>query len=133
MNTTTSTVLDPPSAVDPPSAQLSRRQHARKEFGDLFRGDKERHRRLHGRLLAVLVLSLALDLVMATVLVFVDQGLGRNFGRAFIYTTEQIVTGGSSFSVTSWWGHGIEVFLGIYMVTVVAAIAGSFASYFTNA
>ena len=122
------------SAVsDPPSAQLSRRQHAWKEFEDLFRGNQERHRRLHGRLLAVLVLSLALDLVMATMLFLVDQGMGRNFGRAFIYTTEQIVTGGSSFSMTSWWGHGIEVFLGIYMVTVVAAVAGSFASYFTNA
>ena len=76
------------SAVsDPPSAQLSRRQHAWKEFEDIFRGNQERHRRLHGRLLAVLVLSLALDLVMATMLFLVDQGMGRNFGRAFIYTT----------------------------------------------
>jgi hypothetical protein len=127
MNTTATAVSDPPSA------QLSRRQHAWKEFRDLFRGDEERHRRLHGRLLAVLAVSFALDLVIASVLFLVDKGLGRNFGRAFIYTTEQIVTGGSSFSVTSWWGHSIEVFLGIYMVTVVAAIAGSFASYFTSA
>jgi hypothetical protein len=34
--------------------------------------------------------------------------------------------------VTSWFGHIAEVFLQVYMVTVIAAIAGSFASYFTS-
>jgi hypothetical protein len=34
--------------------------------------------------------------------------------------------------VTSWAGHLAEVFLQIYMVTVIAAVAGSFASYFTS-
>ena len=42
------------------------------------------------------------------------------------------VAGGSSFSVTSWFGHVAEVFLQVYMVTVIAAIAGSFASHFTS-
>jgi hypothetical protein len=55
-----------------------------------------------------------------------------DFPKALIWTTSQIVAGGSSFSVTSWFGHVAEVFLQVYMVTVIAAIAGSFASYFTS-
>lgn len=131
MNTTDSAVSGPPPTLP------SRRRYAWNEFRDLFLGKEERHRRLHGRLLAILVLSLILDLAIATALFFVDNkgGVYHNFGKAFIYTTEQLVTGGSSFpiSTTSWWAHGIEVFLDIYMVTVVAAVAGSFASYFTSA
>src|SRR5262245_1914321 len=95
----------------------SRRRFAWDEFTDLFRGKEERHRRLHGRLLAILLLSLALDLVIATVLYFWGQtanvnggGVGEDSFKAFIYTTEQMVTGGSTFSVsmTSWWEHAIE-------------------------
>jgi hypothetical protein len=131
MNTTKSAVSGP--SPTPPS----RRWYAWNEFKDLFLGKEERHRRLHGRLLAVLVLSLILNLAIATVLVFVDNkgGVYHNFGRAFVYTTEQLLAGGSSFAIstTSWWAHGLEVFLDIYMVTVVAAVAGSFASYFTRA
>jgi hypothetical protein len=51
------------------------------------------------------------------------------------WTTSQIVAGGSSFSVTSWFGHVAEVFLQVYMVTAIAAIAaiaGSFALHFTS-
>ena len=129
MNTTDSAVLGPP-----PTQEMSRWQHAGKEIRDLFLGDEERHRRLHGRLLAILLLSLALDLVIASVLTVVDtaSGVGGAFPKALIWTTSQIVAGGSSFSVTSWFGHVTEVFLQVYMVTVIAAVAGSFASYFTS-
>lgn len=138
MNNTDSAVPGPESTQRP-----SRPQYARKEIVDLFRGDDDRHRRLHGRLLAVLVVSVVLDLVIAAVLYFWGQiptskngyvGVGGDPFKAFIYSTGQIVTGGSSFTVstTVWWEHAIEAFLGIYTVTVVAAIAGSFASYFTS-
>ena len=129
MNTTDSAVLGPP-----PTQEMSRWQRAGQEIRDLFLGDEERHRRLHGRLLAILLLSLALDLVIASVLTVVDtaSGVGGAFPKALIWTTSQIVAGGSSFSVTSWFGHVTEVFLQVYMVTVIAAVAGSFASYFTS-
>jgi hypothetical protein len=108
------------------------------EFKDLF-GKEERHRRLHGRLLAVLVLSLILDFVLTLVLYqwgekhTTTEGVGKDLFKAFIYTTEQIVTGGSTFMISTkgWWEHAIEGFLDIYMVTVIAAVAGSFASFFT--
>jgi hypothetical protein len=126
MNTTDS------AAPDPPPPQLSRRRYAWNEFRDLFVGKEERHRRLHGRLLAVLVLSLILDIVIAFVLYLADyQGL-HYLPRALAYTTEQIVSGGSSYTIMTGWVHVIEVFLDIYMVTVIAAVAGSFASYFTS-
>ena len=129
MNTTDSAVLGPQ-----PTQEMSRWQHAGREIRDLFLGHEERHRRLHGRLLAILLLSLALDLVIASVLTVVDtaSGVGGAFPKALIWTTSQIVAGGSSFSVTSWFGHVAEVFLQVYMVTVIAAVAGSFASYFTS-
>jgi hypothetical protein len=126
MNTTDKSVPGPQ-----PRQKLSRGRYAWKEFVDLFRGDEERHRRLHGRLLAILVLSFALDLVVALAMTFVDKGLGY-FPRAFAWTTSQIVSGGSSYTETSGFGHVAEVFLQIYMVTVIAAVAGSFASYFTS-
>lgn len=129
MNTTDSAV--PGSR---PTQELSRRQYARKEIVDLFRGNKERHRRLHGRLLAILLLSVILDLVIASVLYFADKpsGVGGDFFKSWVWTTSQIVAGGSSLSVTAWWVHFIEVFSQIYMVTVIAAVAGSFASYFAS-
>ena len=129
MNTTDSAVRDLR-----PTQELSRSQYARKEIRDLFRGGEQRHRRLHGRLLAILLLSLALDVAIASVLTVVDtaSGVGGAFPKALIWTTSQIVAGGSSFSVTSWFGHVAEVFLQVYMVTVIAAVAGSFASYFTS-
>ena len=130
MNTTDS--ADPGSQ---PMQEKSRWGYAKQEIRDLFRGGKERHRRLHGRLLAILILSFALDLVIAFILTFVDtssSGLGGNFLKAWAWTTSQIVAGGSSFSVSSGFGHIAEVFLQIYMVTVIAAVAGSFASYFTS-
>ena len=129
MSTTDSAVVGPQ-----PTQEKSRRQYAGKEIRDLFWGDEERHRRLHGRLLAILLLSLALDLIIASALTVVDtaSGVGGAFPKALIWTTSQIVAGGSSFSVTSWFGHVAEVFLQVYMVTVIAAVAGSFASYFTS-
>ena len=86
MSTTDSAVLGPP-----PTQEKSRRQYAGKEIRDLFRGDEERHRRLHGRLLAILLLSLALDVAIASVLTVVDtaSGVGGAFPKALIWTTSQ--------------------------------------------
>jgi hypothetical protein len=77
------------------------------EFKNLF-GKEERHRQLHGRLLAVLLLSLILDIVLTLVLYFWGEkasvngpNVGGDLFKAFIYTTEQIVSGGSSFVVSA--------------------------------
>lgn len=54
MNTT-----DSPGTPPQTMEEKSRRRYAREEVAGLFRGDKEKHRRLHGRLLAILILSFA--------------------------------------------------------------------------
>lgn len=107
---------------------------AKKELRGLF-GNEEWHRRLHGRLLGILTVSLLLDVVVSAVLFFFDSFSDKpdlNFGRAFAWTSSQMLVGGSSYTTQSWGGHIAEVLLQGYGVTVIAAIAGSFASFFLS-
>lgn len=81
----------------------SRFKIARDEFRGLF-GSQPRHRRLHGRLIGILTLSLVLDVVIAFVLVWFDSFSdkpGRSFGRAFAWTSSQMLVGGSSYAAQS--------------------------------
>jgi hypothetical protein len=41
-----------------------------------------------------------------------------------------MVAAGSSVTIASRWAHVLEVLLEIYSVTVIAALAGSFAAFF---
>ena len=96
-------------------------------------GREERHRRLHARLIGILGLSLMVDLTFAAVLTFVDSFSNKpdhSFGRAFAWTSSQMLVGGSSYQTQSGGGHVAEVVLQVYGVTVIAAIAGAFASFF---
>jgi hypothetical protein len=101
----------------------------------VFSGDEERHRRLHGRLLAILVVSLMLDAVVALCLfsldTFSEHGPNSRW-KALGWTSSQMLVGGSSFTAQSIPGHIVEVALQVYGITVIAAIAGSFASYFLS-
>ena len=103
------------------------------ELKDLLRRkDRTRtHKRLRARLLMVLFVTIALDLVL-TVLSFLSAGgdIGGRWPSALGWTTSQLLTGGSSYQVESGWGHLIEVVAQMYSVTVVAALAGSFAAFF---
>jgi hypothetical protein len=120
-------------------SQRSRTRHSRftiaiDELKGLF-GREDRHRRLHGRLIGILGLSLVVDLAFATVLTFVDSfsdKLDYSFGRAFAWTSSQMLVGGSSYQPQSGGGHVAEVLLQGYGVTVIAAIAGAFASFFQS-
>ena len=113
----------------------TRRQLAWQELRGVLFGDEERHRRLHGRLLAILGVSLVLDAVVALCLfrfdTFSDDG-HRSLWKALGWTSSQMLVGGSSFTAQSIPGHLVEVALQVYGVTVIAAIAGSFASYFLS-
>jgi hypothetical protein len=117
-----------------------RYQIALDELRCLFRGKEPRHRRLHGRLLAILVVSLLVDLAATALLSFVfvdsfsDEGDTSIYGlyRAFAWTSSQMLVGGSSYPPKTGAGHIFEVLLQGYGVTVIAAIAGAFASYFLS-
>ena len=117
-----------------------RYQIALDELRCLFRGKEPRHRRLHGRLLAILVVSLLVDLAATALLSFAfvdsfsDEGDTSIYGlyRAFAWTSSQMLVGGSSYPPKTGAGHFFEVLLQGYGVTVIAAIAGAFASYFLS-
>jgi hypothetical protein len=109
-----------------------RLQIAWDEFRCLFRGKEPRHRRLHGRLIGILLLSLLVDLVASALLFFAfadsfsDEGDTSIYGlyRAFAWTSSQMLVGGSSYPVKTGAGHFFEVLLQGYAVIVIARARG---------
>ena len=110
------------------------------EFKYLFCGNQARHRRLHGRLIGILVLSLLVNFAATGLLSFIfvdsfsekpDTSIYR-VARAFAWTSSQMLVGGSSYPPQTGAAHFFEVLLQGYGVTVIAAIAGAFASYFMS-
>ena len=103
----------------------------RQELGALFGGHSE-HQQLHGRVLGLLGVSTLLG-SGATVAVHLWDTHGLADGPlsdAAVWTVSQMVAAGSSVAVASSWARVLEVLLQIYSVTVIAALAGSFAAFF---
>jgi voltage-gated potassium channel len=108
----------------------------REELRRLFTLE-ERHRRLLGRF----IIALGLTLIVATVgslLIYVFEsgkkgGDIHGFGDALFFTAVQLLTVSSSFKnpVTAA-GKIIDVGLEAWAIFVITAIAGSFASFFTS-
>jgi hypothetical protein len=102
------------------------------ELRDLV-GTEERHRRLHARFLTIVSITAVMDLLVATVICIADRSdqsdLGDHFGPSLVWTSSQLLTGGASYSPGTF-AHVLEPFLELYAVTVVAALAGAFGSFF---
>lgn len=98
----------------------------------------ERHRRLIARLLLAVVLSIVVDLVGALLMWQFERSAGQTeihgFGEAVFFSTVQILTVSSQLKnpVTTA-GRFVDVFLEIWALFVVTAVAGSFASFFSSA
>jgi|SRR5471032_347964 len=96
---------------------------------------EERHRRLVGRLLLVLIMTAVIDGI-GTVLVYsfernVRQTEIHSLFDAFFFTTVQLLTVSSQIrNPLSLAGRLIDVFLEIWAVLVVAGSAGAVASFF---
>ena len=84
-------------------------------------------RELRGRLLAVAIVSLVLDVVV-TVSVALFGGAG--LGTSFIWTTSELLTGGTSVTPGRFWPHYLELVLELWAITAIATLAGSFGSFF---
>jgi len=97
----------------------------------------ERHRRLLARIAIAFVLSVAVDLAGAVVMWALESGTKgsdiNGFGDALFFATVQILTVSSSFKnpLTSG-GQVVDVFLELWAIFVVTAVAGSFASFFSS-
>lgn len=97
----------------------------------VFRGRGPSHRRLHARVLLLLLLTLVVDVLAALLVALVigEKDLNPPW-KAFVWASSQLLAGGSSLAVTETGGHWVEVVLQFFDITVVAALAGSFAAFF---
>jgi hypothetical protein len=99
---------------------------------------EERHRRLVGRLLVVLLATLVVD-ALGTVLIYaferhVAKGEIHNMFDAFFFTTVQLLTVSSQIrNPLTTWGRIVDIGLEIWAVIVVAGSAGAIASFFQSA
>jgi hypothetical protein len=98
---------------------------------------EERHRRLIGRLLLVLIATLVVDLV-GTVLVYLSErhvrdGDIHNLFDAFFFTTVQLLTVSSQIrNPLTTLGRIVDIFLEVWAVIVVAGSAGAISSFFQS-
>jgi len=96
---------------------------------------EERHRRLVGRLLLVLIATLIVD-VVGTVLIYIFErgkhgGDIHGFGDAFFFTTVQLLTVSSQIrNPLTPAGKIVDVLLEVWAVIVVAGSAGAVAAFF---
>jgi len=99
---------------------------------------EERHRRLIGRLLIVLVLTLIADAVGTVLIYLFEHGVRggdiHGLGDAFFFTTVQLLTVSSQIrNPLTTAGRIVDVLLEVWAVLVVAGSAGAVAAFFQNA
>jgi hypothetical protein len=98
----------------------------------------ERHRRLVSRVVFAFWLSVAVDLVCATLIWSFESGVKNSeihgFADSLFFSTVQILTVSSQLRnpVTNA-GRLVDVGLEVWAVFVVTAVAGAFASFFLSA
>ena len=98
----------------------------------------ERHERLVGRLLLVLVLTAVVD-VLGTIAVYAFERRAagsdiHSFGDALFFTTVQLLTVSSQIkNPLTTGGRIVDVLLELWAVIVVAGSAGALASFFQSA
>ena len=101
-------------------------------------GWEERHRRLVGRLLLILIATIMVDVIATFAVYFTERHAHgtdvKTFGDALFFTTAQILTVSSSMRnpLTSL-GRITDVLLEIWGVLVVAGSAGAFAAFLQDA
>jgi hypothetical protein len=96
---------------------------------------EERHRRLVGRLLLVLLLTAVIDGIGAVLVYSFERNVKQTdihtFFDAFFFTTVQLLTVSSQIrNPLSTAGRVVDIILEIWAVVVVAGSAGAIASFF---
>jgi hypothetical protein len=99
---------------------------------------EDRHRRLVGRLLLVLVLSAVVDLIGTVLIYFFERHAHgtqiHNLFDAFFFSTVQLLTVSSQIpNPFTTAGRIVDIGLEIWAVIVVAGSAGAIASFFQTA
>ena len=107
---------------------------AAREARDIARAATPTHHHFRDRLVAVVLFTVAVDLVCAVLGFLLErhapQTEVKSFGSALFWTSTQLLTVSSQFKnpITTG-GRVLDVFMEAYAITVVATLAGSFGSF----
>ena len=104
------------------------------EFRDVLRAATVTHRRLRDQLVAIIVATVGVDLLFAVAAFLLERHSQQTeittFGSAVFWTTTQLLTVSSQIkNPISVGGRVLDVFMEIYAITVIAALAGAFGSF----
>src|ERR1039457_6952798 len=107
---------------------------AAREFRNVFRAATPTHRRLRDHLVTMIVWTAGIDLFCAIAPLLLERHSQQTeittFGSAVFWTTTQLLTVSSQIkNPISVGGRVLDVFMEIYAITVIAALAGAFGSF----
>jgi len=115
--------------------------HPMKLFADfgrearrVIRGTTDEHERFRKRLVTLVFLTLAIDLVGSALMYWFEHGKNgsevHTFFRSFFWVTTQLLTVSSQMKnpVTDA-GRVVDIFLEVWAITVVATVAATFAAF----
>jgi hypothetical protein len=107
---------------------------AAREFRDVGRAATVTHRRLRDQLVVIIVATVGVDLLFAIAAFLLErhsqQTEIKTFGSAVFWTTTQLLTVSSQIkNPISVGGRVLDVFMEIYAITVIAALAGALGSF----
>lgn len=108
---------------------------AGRELLRVARGASLTHRHLRDRLMVILVVTAAVDVVCALVAYGFEHDAPRTqitgLGSALFFTTTQLLTVSSSLvNPLTTGGRVLDVLMEVYAITVVATLAGATGSFF---
>jgi hypothetical protein len=108
---------------------------ALEDMGRVLKGDTPVHSDLRERVLAIVSITLVVDLVGSVLIWLFERHQSgteiRTFGDAIFWVSSQLLTVSSSLHNPVGTGARVlDVLLEIYAISVVAALAGSFAAFF---
>jgi ABC-type phosphate/phosphonate transport system permease subunit len=106
-----------------------------REIAAVARGSTAAHADLRERVVAVIVVTLVLDLILSVLVLFAERHAPgtdiHSFGSALFWTTSQLLTVSSQMAnPLTTEGRVLDVIMEIYAITVVATLAGSFGAFF---
>lgn len=101
----------------------------------MARGVTTTHRHLRDRVTAVLLVTVAVDLVSAVLALLLERHAAgtdiHTFGSALFWTTAQLTTVSSQMAnPLTTGGRILDVLMEIYAISVVATLAGSIGAFF---
>ena len=106
-----------------------------REVVDVARAATPTHERFRGRLVAILVATVGVDLACALLALLFERHAGQtqitDFGSALFWTSTQLLTVSSSLqNPISAGARVLDVGMEIWAITVIAALAGSTSAFF---